>query len=132
MSETKQITIIKKPNKSYVVEIQGSSALADYIKQHDVVVVDFFATWCKYCKEIEPSYEEHAYHFSKIINSDKSVKFVKCDVDVWDDCELEEWEVQQNQFEVDALPCVALYKNGKYIDRWEGSDVVLNNIVAKI
>jgi thioredoxin 1 len=78
----------------------GKTALTRrQINSGDVVVVDFWATWCGPCKLISP-------HFTKLEEKFPAVKFVKVDV--------EEVEDVAKEQEIRA-------KNGKVIDQITGA-----------
>lgn len=81
--------------------IEGSS--------DQVVVVDFFATWCGPCKAIAPE-------IIKMSNEEKyqNVSFVKIDVD-------EAPDVAQ-EVGVRAMPTFKIYKNGEAKDEVVGAD----------
>ena len=66
------------------------------------VLVDFFATWCGPCKMIAPVLEELA--------NDPSfgAKIVKVDVD--------EAGALSNEFAIQAVPTLMLFKNGERVD----------------
>ncbi|RSH93299.1 hypothetical protein EHS25_007653 [Saitozyma podzolica] len=76
------------------------------INSGDVVVVDFWATWCGPCKLISP-------HFTKLEEKFPAVKFVKVDV--------EEVEDVAKEQEIRAMPTFKAYKNGKVIDQITGA-----------
>ena len=68
----------------------------------NLVLVDFWAQWCVYCRRIAPAYEKVAEQF------EDKVIFGKVNID--ENPEL----AQQEQIEV--LPTLVLYKNGIAID----------------
>jgi len=70
------------------------------------VVVDFYATWCGPCREFSPLLDRVAGGFT-----DK-IKFVKINVD-------ESPGIAQN-YQVEAIPLVLLFKDGKLADRLTG------------
>ncbi|KAM7184701.1 thioredoxin [Naviculisporaceae sp. PSN 640] len=80
--------------------IATEESFQETIKTHELVLVDFFATWCGPCKVISPAVEE-------LSNRDKYkavVHFAKIDVDVLSDlCD---------QLEVLAMPTFLLFKDG--------------------
>ena len=72
---------------------------------NDIVLVDFFATWCGPCKMLSPVLEELA--------SDRSnIDIVKVDVD---ECS----EVARN-YGIMSVPTLILFKQGKLISQKTG------------
>ncbi|MCL2082668.1 MAG: thioredoxin [Oscillospiraceae bacterium] len=68
-----------------------------------MVLVDFWAEWCGYCRMLAPVIEElQSRHSGKI-------KVVKVNVD--DESEL------AARYSITTLPTIATFKNGKEIDR---------------
>jgi len=82
------------------------SLLASASKKQ-LVVVDFFATWCGPCKQIAPKYQAMAAAIPH-------AKFVKVDVDECKDL--------QSQFGVSSMPTFKLLKGGKEVDELKGAD----------
>ncbi|ELP84850.1 thioredoxin H-type, putative [Entamoeba invadens IP1] len=83
----------------------------------NVIIFDFFATWCGPCKSIAPVFEDLA-------NKNPKVKFVKVDVEAGE-------EIAQN-YEITAMPTFILSNKGDVVDRIKGADIDgLNALVAK-
>lgn len=72
-----------------------------------LVVVDFFATWCGPCKEIAPKYEQMARDM-------KHVLFVKVDVDANKDL--------AQQYGVKSMPTFKLLRKARVVDDLTGAD----------
>jgi thioredoxin 1 len=76
-----------------------------YIKENDIVVIDFYASWCGPCKMLSPILAE-------LESEMKDVKFIKVNVD-------EDSEIAQ-QFNISSIPTLYLYKNAKLSDHISG------------
>jgi thioredoxin 1 len=72
-----------------------------------LVVVDFWATWCGPCKALAPIVEELAAEY------EGKVTIAKCNVD---DCE----DVPMN-YGIRSIPTLIFFKNGEVVDRTVGA-----------
>lgn len=72
-----------------------------------LVVVDFFATWCGPCQQIAPKYSAMAAAMSH-------VKFLKVDVDQCKDL--------SQQYGVQSMPTFKMIRGGKEVDEMKGAD----------
>jgi len=70
------------------------------------VLVDFFATWCGPCKMLSPLVEELA--------ENKSDELTVCKVDI------NQQEALADQFGVESVPTLILFKNGQEAKRIVG------------
>lgn len=70
----------------------------------DLVLVDFFATWCGPCKMMGPVLDE--------LKESRSVKVVKVDVD--------ESEDLAKQYGIMSVPTLMLFKNGQLVSKKVG------------
>jgi len=70
----------------------------------DLVLVDFYATWCGPCKMMSPIIDS-------LVN-ERAFKVVKIDVD-------KNMEIAQ-EYSVMSIPTLILFKNGKLIDKKNG------------
>ncbi|MCX6723937.1 MAG: thioredoxin [Candidatus Staskawiczbacteria bacterium] len=70
------------------------------------VLVDFFATWCEPCTMLGPIIEKVAEQFKE------KVVLVKANVD--------KFPKTAQKFEVESIPKVVLFKNGKAINGFVG------------
>ena len=70
------------------------------------VVVDFYATWCGPCKLLAPMMEAQAGLFTN------KIKFLKVNVDESPDL--------AKTYEIQAIPTVLFFKDGKLADRVVG------------
>lgn len=71
------------------------------------VIVDFWATWCGPCKLIAPILGELSVELAG------KVKFANVDVD--------KAEPLARKFNIDSIPCLILFKDGKEVDRKIGA-----------
>jgi len=78
-------------------EINGSDKM---------VLVDFFATWCEPCSLLSPILEKISEHFKG------KVDVMKVDVS--------NAPIASQKYNVDRIPAVFLFKNGKQIDGFTG------------
>lgn len=69
----------------------------DFVKEHDLVLAEFFAPWCGHCKALAPKYEEAATELKA-----KNIPLVKVD------CTAEE-ELCLN-YEVDGYPTLKVFR----------------------
>jgi len=86
--------------------IISDSAFNIAITSHSIVVVDFWAIWCKPCQFFIPEYEEVA----KTLH--KKVKFYKLDYDLCN--------ATIEQYKVLTIPTIIIFKNGEEVKRYIG------------
>ena len=77
----------------------------DVLENNNLVLVDFFATWCGPCQMLSPILEE-------ISNKRNDIPIVKVDID-------ENMEIAL-KYEVEVVPTLKLFKNGKILNSLEG------------
>lgn len=77
----------------------------DDVISSDIVLVDFFATWCGPCKMLSPILEEMASERSLI-------KIVKVDIDEAMDL--------ARRYGIMSVPTMLLFKDGKLLDQVTG------------
>ena len=80
----------------------------DVISGDQLVLVDFFATWCQPCKMMHPILEQ-----VKDVLGDK-IRIIKVDVD--------KYGVTASQYQVQSVPTLVLFRHGEVL--WRTSDVV--------
>ena len=72
-------------------------------------VVDFWATWCKPCKDIAPKFNELAERFGDDVN------FFKCDIADFEEDELVDMGLNK-------IPAFFVYKDGKKVEEFLGNE----------
>ena len=90
---------------------------ADILAQNDVVLVDFWATWCGPCRMLTPTVDEIAQDF------DGKVAVCKCNVDDADQVAM--------QCGIRNIPTLLYFKGGQKVDKSVGV-VSKNDIAAKL
>lgn len=77
----------------------GKAELESLLKEHALVLVDFWATWCAPCRMLAPVIEQLAEKY------DGKVVVAKVDID-------EQQELAMD-FSIQSIPTVILFKNGQ-------------------
>ena len=93
----------------------------DIVKYNDVVLIDFWATWCGPCQMLGPVVSQLADEL------DGTVVVGKCDVD-----ENEELAIK---FGVNTIPNLVLIKDGEILDRsigYKDFNALKNWVLSKI
>lgn len=80
----------------------------DVINSGQLVLVDFFATWCQPCKMMHPILEQ-----VKSVLSNR-IRIIKVDVDKND--------ITASQYRIQSVPTLMLFRNGEVL--WRTSGVV--------
>ena len=78
------------------------------INSDQLVLVDFFATWCQPCKTMHPILEQ-----VKSVLGDR-IRIIKVDVD--------KYGVTASQYRIQSVPTLMLFRNGEVL--WRTSGVV--------
>ncbi|HHX48902.1 MAG TPA: thioredoxin [Clostridiales bacterium] len=87
-------------------EINGKNELTNLVQNNDVVLVDFFATWCGPCRMLAPTLEKLASEYEG-----KAV-IAKIDIDKNNDLAYE--------YKISAVPTLILFKNGEAVHKFSG------------
>ncbi len=87
------------------------------VKEHPLILVDFWAAWCFPCKMIAPTIEELAEEF------EGKVAFAKLNVD--------ENPKTAMRFGITSIPTLILFKNGEVVEKVIGA-VPKEHLVEKI
>ena len=88
-----------------VIEVTGASFEKEVVQSDRPVLADFYANWCGPCRMLRPTLEA-------IADERQDIKVVSINID-------EEDELAE-QFDVSAIPCVVLIKDGMEVDRSVG------------
>ncbi|KAG6004070.1 hypothetical protein E4U21_001415 [Claviceps maximensis] len=99
-------------------QIKSVNGFEKAVADHELAVVDCFATWCGPCKAIGPLFEKHS---EDTAFKDK-IHFVKFDVD--------KLPVVAGILGVRSLPTFFFFKNGKKVDELVGAnpDALLDSL----
>jgi thioredoxin 1 len=83
------------------------STFNEFLKKHKNVVVDFWATWCHPCLEMEPRISDlsNQYH--------GQVSFAKMDTD--------ENTRTTRRFRINSIPAILAFKEGVLVDKSIGA-----------
>eukprot|EP00890_Picochlorum_soloecismus_P002149 jgi/Picsp_1/2935/NSC_01160-R1_thioredoxin y len=96
--------------RQVIAEAGGSkktfSTFDELVRQSDLVLVDFYATWCGPCQLMSQVMSEMSPRMPE-------VSFVKINT--------EKYPSIASKFQVNALPTLVLFKNGKPVRRFEGA-----------
>jgi len=87
------------------MNLKTANELDEILKGNKIVLVDFFATWCGPCKMMSPVIDTMEQKMSEI-------KFVKVNV--------EEFEGLATKYEVQGVPTILIFKDGKGQERSSG------------
>ena len=79
----------------------------DVISGNQLVLVDFFATWCQPCKMMHPILED----LKKTVGD--KLRIIKVDVDVHNDVAA--------QYDIRSVPTLMLFRNGEVLYRESGA-----------
>ena len=80
---------------------------ADILSANNVVLVDFWATWCGPCRMLAPTVETVAKEY------EGKVAVVKCNVDECEDIAV--------QYGIRNIPTLIFFKGGQVVDRLVGN-----------
>ncbi|MCC6722524.1 MAG: thioredoxin [Bacteroidia bacterium] len=87
------------------------------INSEKIVIIDFNATWCKPCKMLKPILDKISTDYAT-----KGVKIVGIDVD--------ESKELSNQLQVNEIPLLLFYKDGKLVEQMIGFNPEENIVKA--
>lgn len=89
----------------------------DIIKSGQLILVDFYATWCGPCKTMHPILEQLKE------NLGESIRIIKIDVD--------KNEAISMQYRIQSVPTFMLFKSGEVLWRQSGT-IRLNDLKSLI
>ena len=87
------------------LHIDGKSHLERVVAEYDVVLVDFFATWCGPCQMLEPVLQELAAETDAVI--------AKVDVD--------DHQLLAGEYGVRGVPTLLLFVDGDQVEQHVGA-----------
>ncbi len=87
-------------------EIMSEQEFIDVLQEKRLVVVEFFADWCKVCKMQNPILKD--FH----LDTAERVEIISVDVDLLP-------EIADN-FSIYTIPSTALFVNGKLVEKKSG------------
>ncbi|CAF4000520.1 unnamed protein product [Rotaria sordida] len=93
------------------------------VKQHDILLAEFYAPWCGHCKRLAPEYEKAATILAK---DDSPVALAKVD------CTVEKQTC--SKFGVGGYPTLKIFKNGEVAEDYNGpreADGIVSTMRAK-
>lgn len=99
------LPILSQAESHNLVELANTADFDTHLKDHEFVVVDFFATWCGPCKQLAPA-------LAKLADELSHVFFVKVDTD--------NHAGIGSKYGVKGLPTIIIFKDGKEIGRLTG------------
>lgn len=80
--------------------LNNKNEFEQIINNNELVVIDFFATWCGPCKMLSPVIEN-------VENLIQDVKFIKVDIDQFNDL--------ASQYKIQSVPTLVFLKNGQEV-----------------
>lgn len=81
--------------------------LDDFLQNHRNVIIDFWATWCRPCLEMEPRISELSKEYYG------QVAFAKMNTD--------ENPRVSKKFKINAIPAILAFKDGELVDKTIGA-----------
>lgn len=85
--------------------LKNKDEFSQIINENDIIVVDFFATWCGPCKMLAPVIE----NVEKVLSN---VKFIKVDIDQFNDL--------ASEYRIQSVPTLIFIKNKEIVAKSVG------------
>lgn len=104
------LDVLEYIKMSNVEIVKGAENLEAIIKD-GLSIVDFWATWCKPCKDIAPKFEA----LSGVHGGEMGVKFLKCDIADFEEDDLVDMGLEK-------IPAFFVYKNGEKVEEFLGNE----------
>lgn len=87
--------------------MKKKGSFKDILETEELVLIDFFATWCGPCKSMESTIKDIAMEYSSVL------KTVKIDID--------KNQKLAEQLHIKGVPTFVIYKDGKQVWRQSGA-----------
>jgi len=98
----------KKPlYKGEPISMAGTQLTRAIEKTDELLVVDFWATWCGPCQQFAPTFKQVAAQL------EPKARFIKI--------ETEKEQAISAKYNIRSIPTLAMFKNGQEIDRVSGA-----------
>jgi thioredoxin 2 len=93
--------------KGVPISMTGMQLTRSIEETDELLVVDFWATWCGPCQQFAPTFEQVAAQL------EPKARFIKI--------ETEKEQAISAKYDIRSIPTLAIFKNGKEVDRISGA-----------